>query len=198
LLVCKCAALAVGWLGRHGLPPFRRDGKHANRGLGGCTRSWPDQDRRAGAQRTCREVQRIAPHRVRAFLVTFSLFLNLFCFNLGRNSRATHLTVPRGVSPLGRLGLSCSRSRHKNHARKNVCSCGVHVLTTIKIFSFSSLYSLRSGRSWYESLHELASASAVRPHVQRYPACKITTAFFSHLPLVRAVVVEAVEARPGQ
>ena len=34
--------------------PARR--KHANRGLGGCTWYWPDQDRRAGAQRTCREV----------------------------------------------------------------------------------------------------------------------------------------------
>ena len=61
--------------------PARR--KHANRGLGGCTWYWPDQDRRAGAQANVSRstVQRIAPHRVRAFLVTFSLF-NLFFFQV--------------------------------------------------------------------------------------------------------------------
>jgi hypothetical protein len=82
------------------------------------------------------------------------LFLTHFCFNSGRNSRETHHTLAIGASPLGRLGLACSRSRHKKHAKKNVRCCGLHVLTTIKIFSFSfsPLYSLRSGRIWNESL----------------------------------------------
>lgn len=41
--VNQCAALAVGWLGRHSLPPFRRDRKHVKCDLAIVTRTaWPN------------------------------------------------------------------------------------------------------------------------------------------------------------